>query len=183
MAREIFLLDYDRDVHAAEHAAQLRDYAAWLGKLGVGNGEHIDEHGESYESGVVPIVFHDGSVEAELDAAYMGYALKTDRIYKAHLGPDALPMPFVNDMQCSALIVGSLALALRDAGEQLRVASNEHMVVVQPELAKEFLRVNPNGVARDRFHVGARSSVMNRYYIERIKLGERLSTAFPSPQP
>ena len=182
MAREIFLLDYTRDALATEHAAQLQDHVDMLGRLGVGNIDHRSADGDLYRTGIKPLVFHDGTQAAKLDAAFMSWALGTDDMYEAGIGPEVLPLPFVNDMQCNAHIVGALALSLSRVGKQLEVGSTEHMVVVaQPELNAEFLRVNPSGVARERFHVAPRSSVMNRYFIERIALNERLSTAFPPP--
>lgn len=182
MAREIFLLDYLRESSVAEHAALLQDHVNMLGRLGVGGIDHRDANGDSYRTGIQPLVFHDGTQAAKLDAAFMAWALGAGGVHKADISPDSLPLPFVNDMQCNAHIVGALTLSLSRAGEQLEPGSTEHMVVVaQPELNAEFLRVNPNGVARERFNVAPKSSVMNRYYIERIALGERLSTAFPPP--
>lgn len=160
MAKEIFLLEYNELLPKDSRQRDLGRYAEHLQKLGVGSAEFQ------------PMIFSPSSDPYASDAEFMAAELGSTLTYTTDFIKPHWPIPFVNGNQANACIIGTIAHTLHQEDAKLDATDPAQMIVLaQPALSQEFLRLNPNGVSKDHFNTGDRSGLFSRYFIQHVKLG------------
>lgn len=160
MAREIYLVEEAPSSYRDSLKKHLGNQVELLKKLGVGQGD------------IEPIVFRGPEeLACEEDAQFVSAKLGASAVIGVEFFPEYRGYDFVNDRQCTALVIGSMIHALSKQGIHLPVGSSEQFVIVgEHEIAHAFKELNPNGVATDAFHVDPKSPVMNHYFLQHIKV-------------
>jgi hypothetical protein len=163
MAREIFLVDYGDNLPEDKRKLSINRHATFLKKLGVGH--------EEFE----PFIFHPNVDEYRRDAAEFAGHLGTNKLVQADFIAPHWQPPFDNPNLIKTNLICIAAYALQREKMSLPVGQSAQMVVVaQSELANEFIRHYPGGLASDYYNADRKAPVYNHYYIEHIAIPQSI---------